>query len=342
MNLHALRLFYVVASTGSVTRASEILNISQPAITSQIKKFEQELSLPLLRSQGRGVALTSAGETVAVMAKRLFGIEQQIQQYAADYSAGLKGRLQIAGTYLPSHYLLPTWIAKFKQVYEQVEMNILTTNSSDALNRLLLGEVDCAIYGGLPEDHPETIAAEELFRDELWFVVAPNHPYSNQSVSLSDMMKVPFVMREEGSSTRARLLALCRTYNVTVPQIALQFNGLNEAIQAVIAGYGANFVSSLVVKEIVERGALCRVHVEDIHLENSIAVCTRKGEPLSVTARNFIQTIRSIPLPAATALLKDESGGYAHDAAPSPEFPSASFPSGRNGDMGDARGYRPD
>lgn len=295
MNLHALRLFYVVASTGSVTRASEILNISQPAITSQIKKFEQELSLTLLRSQGRGVALTSAGETVAVMAKRLFGIEQQIEQYAVDYSQGFRGRIQIAATYLPSHYLLPTWIAKFKQMYEHVEMNILTTNSSDALNKLLLGEVDCAIYGGLPEDHPNAISTEQLFEDELWFVVAPSHPYANRSVSLSEMVKVPFVMREEGSSTRARLLALCRTYNAPLPQIALQFNGLNEAIQSVIAGYGANFVSSLVVKGIVERGELCRVDVKDIHLKNMIAICTRKNEPLSATAHNFIQTIRQYP-----------------------------------------------
>lgn len=301
MNLHALRLFYVVASTGSVTRASELLNISQPAITSQIKKFEQELSLSLLRSQGRGIALTEAGEAVAAMAKRLFGMEQQIEQYAADYTQGLKGRIQIAATYLPAHYLLPTWIAKFKQVYEQVEMNIQTTNSSDAMNRLLQGEADCAIYGGLPEEHPEEIAAEELFRDELWFVVAPGHPYARQSVTLADMVKVPFVMREEGSPTRARLLSLCRTYNAPAPQIALQFNGLNEAIQSVIAGYGANFVSSLVVKDIVERGALCRVDVKGIHLENSIAVCTRKNESLSVTTRNFIRTIRQFPFTGSTS-----------------------------------------
>ncbi|MCJ8010283.1 LysR family transcriptional regulator [Paenibacillus sp. KQZ6P-2] len=295
MNLHALRLFHVIASTGSVTRASELLNISQPAITSQIKKFEKEIALTLLIPQGRGIALTDAGEQIAVLAKRLFAVEQQIEQFAADYGRGTYGHIRLAATYLPSHFLLPAWLAKFKQQYEQVEMTITTTNSSGALKQLQNVDVDMAIYGGLPEEYPETVQTEELFQDELWFVVAPNHKLAGQHVSLAEMMKEPFVMREEGSSTRERLLALCRTYSTPAPKIALQFNGLHEAISAVIAGYGANFVSSLVVREYVLRGELCRVHIEGIELRNLIAICTRKGEPLGAAARNLVELIRQNP-----------------------------------------------
>ncbi|UNK16449.1 LysR family transcriptional regulator [Paenibacillus sp. N3/727] len=295
MNLHALRLFHVVASTGSVTRASELLNISQPAITAQIKKFEKELLLTLLKPLGRGIALTDAGEELSLLAKRLFAVEQQIEQFAQDYRNGTKGCIRLAATYLPAHFLIPAWIAKFKQQYEQVEMMITTTNSSDALKQLLNVDVDIAIYGGIAEKYPDTILTEELFQDELWFVVAPNHRYANQQVTLSEMMKEPFVMREEGSSTRERLLSLCRTYNSSVPTISLQFNGLHEAITAVIAGYGANFVSSLVVREYVERGELSRVYVEGIHLKNTIAICTRKNETLSASSMNLIQMIRQNP-----------------------------------------------
>lgn len=295
MNLHALRLFHVVASTGSVTRASELLNISQPAITAQIKKFEKELMLPLLKPLGRGIALTDAGEEVNLLAKRLFAVEEQIEQFAHRISTGTTGSIRLAATYLPAHFLIPTWIAKFKRQYEQVEMKITTTNSSDALKLLINVDVDIAVYGGIAEEYPDTIQKEELFQDELWFVVAPGHRYANRQVSLSDMMKEPFVMREEGSSTRERLLSLCRTYNSPVPTISLQFNGLHEAITAVIAGYGANFVSSLVVREYVERGLLARVYVEGIHLVNTIAICTRKNEPLSAAATNLIEMIRQNP-----------------------------------------------
>ncbi|MBU5344546.1 LysR family transcriptional regulator [Paenibacillus lautus] len=293
MNLHALRLFHVIAATGSVTRAAELLNISQPAITAQIKKFEKELSLTLFKPQGRGIGLTAAGAELVPLAKRLFSVEQQIEQFCLDYRSGSRGHIRMAATYLPSHFLLPAWLAKYKQRYEEVEMSITTTNSSDALKQLLHMSVDLAIYGGLPEESPNTIQIEELFRDELWFVVSPDHRYANQRISLEEMMREPFVMREEGSSTRERLFALCRTHSAPSPRIMLQFNGLHEAIMAVIAGYGANFVSSLVVREYVERGELSRVYVDGIELQNIIAVCTRKHEPLSAAAMNFVDMIRN-------------------------------------------------
>ncbi|ETT68079.1 LysR family transcriptional regulator [Paenibacillus sp. FSL H8-0457] len=295
MNLHALRLFHVIATTGSVTRAAELLNISQPAITAQVKKFEKELSLTLFKPQGRGIGLTQAGAELLPLAKRLFSVEQQIEQFCRDYRSGSRGHIRLAATYLPSHFLLPAWLAKYKQRYEDVEMSITTTNSSDALKQLLNMDVDLAIYGGLPEESPDTIQTEELFRDELWFVVSPDHRYANQHISLVEMMREPFVMREEGSSTRERLFALCRTHSAPSPRITLQFNGLHEAITAVIAGYGANFVSSLVVREYVERGELSQVYVDGIELQNIIAVCTRKHEALSAAAMNFVEMIRERP-----------------------------------------------
>ncbi|MFM9279761.1 LysR family transcriptional regulator [Paenibacillus jiagnxiensis] len=298
MNLHALRLFHVIAATGSVTRASDALNISQPAITAQIKKFEKELSLTLIQPQGRGIALTDAGEQLSVLAKRLFAVEQQMERFVQEYRSGTVGSIRIAATYLPAHFLMPAWLAQFKKQYEQVEMKITTTNSSGALEQLLNLEADIAVYGGRPEEYPDTVQAEELFQDELWFVVAPNHRYANRKVSLTEMMKEPFVMREEGSSTRERLFSLCRTYNAPAPTISLQFNGLHEAITAVIAGYGANFVSSLVVRDYVERGELCRVEVEGVHMKNTIAVCTRKHEELPAAAQNFIQMVREHPFRA--------------------------------------------
>jgi len=295
MNLHALRLFHVIATTGSVTRAAEVLSISQPAITAQIKKLEKEISLPLFKVQGRGIALTDGGEKLAVHAKRLFVIEQQIEHFLQEYRDGAAGSIRLSATYLPSHFLIPAWISKFKQQHEQIEMIVNTTNSTDALNQLLNMEVDLAIYGGMPEKYPDIIQSEELFQDELWFVTAPNHRLANQQVSILEMMESPFIMREEGSSTRERLMALCRTNNVPSPRIALQFNGLHETVKAVIAGYGASFVSSMVVSDYIKRGELCRVFVHGIHIQNIISIFTRKNENLSSAAANFIQLIRDNP-----------------------------------------------
>ncbi len=292
MNLHGLRLFETIATTGSVTGAAELLAISQPAITAQVKRLEQELGVQLLEPSGRGIRLTPAGSTIHEMATRLFAVERQIEQFCTEIGQGTIGSISLAATYLPAHFLLPGWLARFKQQFEQVELTIHTTNSLDALRMLTDGQVDLAIYGGVTERETEWIQTEELFRDELWFVVAPQHHLANCHVSLTEMMAEPFIMREQGSSTRERLLSLCRTHNLPAPRIALQFNGLYEAIQAVIAGYGANFVSALIVRDEVERGALCRVYVDEVQLYNTIAVCLRKGETPRAAAGHFMNMIR--------------------------------------------------
>ncbi|KHL92002.1 transcriptional regulator [Paenibacillus sp. IHB B 3415] len=292
MNIHALRLFYYVAETGSVTKAAARLNISQPAVTSQIKKFEKDLGLPLFNPSGRGISLTSFGTELAKQAGNLFTYEEQMDEFVEDYRQGKKGKLRIAATYLPANFLVPGWAARFKAGHPGIEIEITTTNSQQAFEQLQRHEADVAFYGGGAKEKPEDVDWLELFEDELWFVVAPSHPYADRTVSLPEMMREPFIMREEGSSTRERLVSLCTTYGLKPPEVALQFSGLGEAIRSVIAGYGANFISSLAVREYVEWKQLSRVHVEGIHLSNHIAVCTRKNESLPAALQQFIEICR--------------------------------------------------
>lgn len=292
MNLHGLRLFCKVAETGGVTRAAEELRISQPAVTAQIKNLERELGMPLLVPKGRRVLLTAAGKLLYEQAAKMFAQERQIQSMLEHYKAGRAGVLSVAATYLPANFLLPEWLAKFKQRHEEVEVSMTTTNSRGAFDKLNRYEAEIAVYGGGWQEQPD-VEWDVLFEDELWFVVHRDHPYANREVGLVDMLKEPFVMREEGSSTRERLFALGKAYNAGSPRIALEFNGLNESIRAVLAGYGALFISALAVRPYVESGELARVYVSGVQMKNTIAICTRKGEPLSPVAEAFVRLIKA-------------------------------------------------
>jgi DNA-binding transcriptional LysR family regulator len=291
MNLHALRIFEKVTVTGSVTRAAEVMNISQPAVTAQIRNLEKELGMVLLAPKGRGILLTEAGETLAEYAQRLFSLEKEIESNIADFQAGRSGKLRIVATYLPANLLLPEWVAKFKQRHESVEVVLTTANYRGAFDQLLNYQAEVAVYGGGWDEQPG-IVWDELFEDELWFIVPKHHRLASQEITLTEMMKEPFILREEGSSTRDRLFSLCRAFNVNPPNVALQFNGLNETIRAVMAGYGANFISALAVREYVQRGDVARVYVKGVDLKNPIAICTRKGEKLSPQAGNFVKMIK--------------------------------------------------
>ncbi|MDB5085241.1 MAG: transcriptional regulator [Bacilli bacterium] len=293
MNLHALRLFCRVAETGSVTRAAEELQMSQPAVTSQIKKLEQEIAVVLLAPKGRGIVLTDAGNQVAISAKRLFSLESEIENYLDHYKSGSAGNLKIVATYLPANFLLPKWIAGYKQLYTDVEVNLTTTNSSKSTEQLLNYQADVAIIGGLAEFHP-AIVQKQLFEDDMWFIVHKDHELASCHVNLVDIIHQPFVFREEGSSSREKLLSVCKIKNLNQPKVGLQFNGPNETIRAVLEGYGVTFVSALEVKDYFPRGDLARVFVQDVQLKNPISMCTRRDDILSPQALNFVEMLINV------------------------------------------------
>jgi len=292
MNIHGLKLFHQVAVTSSFTKAAELMRISQPAVSSQIRKFEKEIGIPLFKKHGRGVLLTDFGEELAEKAKYFFAFEEHIESIIENHRHARSGKIHIVATYLPANFLIPDWAATFKAANEDIDLVISTTNSKEAFEQLKQYKADVAIYGGSILEKPNEIEWEELFEDELWFVVSPQHPYANQHISLAEMVKEPFIMREEGSSMREHLFSLCQSYEITPPKVALQFNGLNETIRSVMAGYGANFISSLVAREYVDNNKLARVYVQDIHVKHKIAICTRKNEKPNLLVTKFIETCK--------------------------------------------------
>ncbi|OAB44453.1 LysR family transcriptional regulator [Paenibacillus glacialis] len=293
MNLHVLRLFYYVALTGSVTKASEKLHISQPAISAQIHKFEKDNNIKLLQLQGRGLILTPLGNKLIKPLEQLFSIEDQVRYIIEDHHNYPEGKLRIAGNYLATSVLIPKWASLFKQKFSEVEVHITTVNSHNAIERLINFEADVAVYSdmGVSFANSDLFEFRELYRDEYLFVVAPGHKYSLQEVTLEEIASEPFIMREEGSAARERLFQLCQEQRITPPKIELQFNGLNETIHAVMSGYGVSFVSSLVAEPLFKRDILTRVKVPGISSANSILLGTRRQEHQEMFVNDFISLV---------------------------------------------------
>jgi DNA-binding transcriptional LysR family regulator len=292
MNLHALRIFHTVARLGSVTRAAEALHISQPAVTMQLRSLEKEHGLPLTRMQGRGIVLTDAGSWLAAQADRLFALEADIASSLEAYREGREGTLKLAATYLPANFLLPAWLAEFRQIYPGVDCSVLTSNAQLACERLLRYEADVAFIGGIRAFPPEVLA-EPWMEDELWFVASPGHPLAGRTAALAEVVRgTAFVLREPGSSTRDSLFALCRNAGLAPPAAGFQLSGPQETIRAVIAGLGITLASSLEVQEHIAAGKLVRLYVSDAAAANPISCCTRRGDPLTPQAAAFLQAAK--------------------------------------------------
>lgn len=129
---------------------------------------------------------------------------------------------------------------------------------------------------------------------DFWFIVPESHKYNGEEVSLSDLVQEPFLLREEGSSTREILFSLCKVHGVTTPPIGLQFHGLNESIRAVIAGYGTMLVPSLAVEEHLKRKEVGRVKVKGIEIKRPVYLCTRKDDQeLSQNIEKFLNIVKN-------------------------------------------------
>ncbi|MGG3883108.1 LysR family transcriptional regulator [Brevibacillus panacihumi] len=289
MNLHALRIFVQVASAGSVTQAAQALAISQPAVTAQIRKLEQELGLTLVSAEGRGIALTHEGRFLYEKARRIFDWEKELEAQIAQVKEGSIGKLRIASTFLPAHYLLPSWLAAYKTRYEHVEVEMRSGNSQQSIERLLRCQADLAIITNETwDDRP--IRLQHMTDVFYWFIVPPAHPFAGREVTLGELVQEPFLLREKGSSTRERLFALCREHGVQPPKVGLQYHGLVESIQSVRAGYGTMLAPEPAVKELVARGEVGRVYLPQIEIKRPVYLCQRDDG--------------DTPLPAVTRFLE--------------------------------------
>lgn len=293
MNLHALRIFTKIASLKSVTKAAEALSLSQPAVTIQLRNLEKETGLKLIETKGRGIKLTKHGEFLFLHAEKLFDMENDIENKLIQIRNGELEELRISATFVPANFLLPVWLAKFKKKFPLINVNLSIGNSDQAIGKLLHYESDIAFV--VKEEWIEQeIKQDHLIDLDYWFIVPHGHKYDGKEISLKDLMEEPFLLREEGSSSRELLLSLCKIHRVPAPSIGLQFHGLNESLRSVIAGYGTMLAPALAVNEYINRKEVGRVKVKGVEIKRPVYICTRKRDKeLFINVNKFVEVVKN-------------------------------------------------
>ncbi|OCA91896.1 LysR family transcriptional regulator [Pseudobacillus wudalianchiensis] len=277
MNIHALRLFTKVAELKSVSKAAEVLRISQPAVTIQIRNLEKEVGLTLTESKGRGITLTSNGDFLYKQAQRLFDLERDIENKVAQLKNSGADDLNIAASYVPANFLLPKWLCHYKETYPSVTVNVKTENTQQVIEQLLHYKADLAFVIEENRHHPD-LHYQFLMNLEYCFIVPSHHQLAGQTISFEKLMNEPFILREKGSSTKDLLLALCNLHKTPPPKIGMQLYGLNESIRTVAAGFGAMLAPVVAIEDYLYRKQVAQVYVEDIEIKRPTYVCTRKNE----------------------------------------------------------------
>lgn len=265
-----------------MTRAAQRLGVSQPALSSMLKKLEAEVGAPLLHRTGKGVALTDAG--------RLFLEHGEEALRAADDAVssvrqllGLeRGSIRLGGGATATTYLLPRVVSAFRKRHPSLRFYIREAGSSVVAEAVLAGELDLGIVTlplGLPGG--EDLMTIDLARDELRLIVPARHALAGRKgFRWSDLDGAPLVAFEAGSAVRALIDAGAEGAGVRL-DVAMELRSIDSIKQMVAAGIGVAFVSRFALGD--GEGLTCR----DGKLSRTLAIVRRKDRVPSPAAEAF-------------------------------------------------------
>lgn len=288
-----LKTFLAVVRCGSLTQAAKELYISQPAVTLQIHKLENEYKEALFYRKERGVELTPAGKVLYEYAKRIDRIYDEASEEIGALSGKMRGMLRIGATLTIGEYVLPSVMGQFKTAYPQVDILLEVENTQKVVELVASGLFDCGLVEG-PFDNG-LIRAEKLSDDELVMVCSPRHRLADASdVLLEDILREQFIMREPGSGTRRVFEdALVQAgHDVAKLKILMQL-GSTQAIKALVSqNLGLSVLSQWTVKEELQTGTLCRINIPEINLKRLFNFIFKRDSRLSLITRRFVQACR--------------------------------------------------
>ena len=292
MNLYHLRVFQTVAEHEHITRASEELFLSQPAVTKIIQSLEHETGLELIERHGRRIVLTHAGHVLHSYARRIFALERDMEEAVAALRDVEAGEIKLAANTTSGVYLLPPIVSRYRNLYPQVTLHIDILNSHEIIEQTLNWTLDFGLVEGDPSTLPAGLSVEVFAQDELVLVVAPDHRWSRLDELNPDALgEGELLLREQGSGIREVIEHTLLLHRIQVhPLFTLPDN---EAIkQMVMSGVGAAIVSALAVQRELASGDLVRIPITGVDLRPQLSLVRRIDKQLSRAAQAFCELLR--------------------------------------------------
>lgn len=291
-------LLLSVARLGSLGLAAAEHGISQPAVSTRIRRLERQLGVSLVERSPRGSRLTSAGELVAGWAEAAIDAAAALEAGVASLRARADAVLRVAASMTVAEYLLPGWLTGLRARDPRTAVTLTAGNSADVAAAVLGGSADIGFIEG-PE-LPPGLASRPVGTDRLTVVVAPGHPWSRRrsGITAAELAATPLVAREPGSGTRGYLEEALRAQAGVdrVPPIA-ELSSTTAIKSAVAAGIGPAVLSALAVAPELAAGTLRAVKVSDLDLARRLLAVWAAGRQLTGPAAGLRAIAARVPYP---------------------------------------------
>jgi LysR family hydrogen peroxide-inducible transcriptional activator len=294
MEVHQLRYVCAIADTGNFSRAAERCQITQPSLSQQVLKLEEELGTKLFDRLGRSIRLTEAGRAFIPRARTILEQMEAARSSAADQNTDLRGSVAVGVIPTVAPYLIPSYAARFAKKYPDAKLRIVEETTSVLVEALRDLSIDIAILA-LPLRHKEL----ELFpirTEPLFAVLSKDHPQAHaKSLALKDLRGESFVMLRDGHCFRDLSIDTCTRARIT-PHIAFESGQFSSLLGMVAAGIGV----SLVPEMAIDRNVACRyVRLSDPQATRTIVTAVLRGRSFNRVQQAFVSGIRAKAKPAA-------------------------------------------
>lgn len=301
LDIYEMQIFLAAAETGSFSEAGRRLQLSQPAVSMQIRALEKRLGVELFHRAGRHIRLTEAGQVLIPLARDLVNRSLHIKEVMASLQGEVIGMLKLACSTTCGKYVLPRLIARFMEHHPDVRVTIDVVPRESALNLLLDGHAHLAITS-LREPSRE-VEYRPFIIDKVVLIVAPDHPWAvREWIAVDELPQGRFILREFGSGTQQAVSQALAEHDLSLNALnTVMVLGNSEAILvAVTERIGAAFISRRVAAEAIACGKVVEVPIAGIDMQQQLYLVRHAGRAPSSAQAAFWEYVY---LPENRALL---------------------------------------
>lgn len=300
--LNQLQIFLKIVQTQSITKASEELHLTQPAVSIQLKNFQAQFDIPLTEVVGRKIYITDFGREIAEAAENIIHQVQAINYKTLLHKGYLAGRLKIS-VVSTGKYVMPFFLADFMNDHPGVELVMDVTNKNKVVESLENNEVDFALVSVLPT--ALRIEKLDLLQNKLYLVGNTKTKHNKPEDVKETFEKLPLIFREKGSGTRQTMEGFIERNAITVPK-KMELTS-NEAVkQALLAGLGYSIMPLIGIGNELNHKQLQIIPVKGLPIKTTWSLIWLAGKKHSPVSMAFLNHLKK----EKTAIAKDKFSWY--------------------------------
>lgn len=274
--LQQLRILKALATEKNFTKAAQILHLSQPSLSKQIKKLENNLEILLINREKNQISLTENGKVFLQYSERILALCEESCRALIDLKNGDRGNLTVGASQTIGTYLMPKVLALFAQNYPQIDLKVQVNSTRLIANKVLNREIDLAVVGGeIPNELKKNLTIKPFVEDELTLIISNSHPFAKKKIiNKKNLYYLNFITLNSNSTIRKFIDNILIQNGIETNQlkVIMEFNSIEGIKTAVSLGLGAAFVSSSAIEKEVELKTIEILKIENIRISRRLSI----------------------------------------------------------------------